>query len=58
MNNTAMILGVSSLLARTCLCMVAIFRAFAHIWTLGLAELWLLPAAGFGLVVFGMWLIE
>ena len=57
MNNTAMILGVLLIIAGTCLWVVAIFRALAHTWTLGFAELWLLPAAGFGLVLLGMWLI-
>lgn len=57
MNNTAFILGIASMIAGTCLWVVAIFRALAHTWSLGLAELCLLPAAGFGLVVLGMWLV-
>jgi hypothetical protein len=36
----------------------AMFRALGRVWSLGLYELWILPAAGVGLILLGRWLIQ
>jgi hypothetical protein len=46
-----MVLGMSCVV-------VAVFRALRGIWTLGLYELWVLPATGLGLILLGRWLMQ
>lgn len=51
-------LGVFLLLLGIALIVVAVFRALGHAWSLGAYELWVLPAAGVGLVLLGRWMIQ
>lgn len=57
MTSVDVILGLSLMLTGTALIFVAIFRALGHRWSLGLYEMWALPAAGIGLVLLGRWAI-
>lgn len=58
MENSALFLGVGLMILGMALVVVAVFRALAHNWSLGLYELWVIPTAGLGLILLGRWLIQ
>ena len=51
-------LGMLLLLLGIAFIVVAVFRALGHVWSLGVYELWVLPAAGVGLILLGRWMIQ
>lgn len=57
MENSALVLGIVLMVVGVALVTVAVFRALGHAWTLGLYEMWVLPAAGIGLILLGRWLV-
>lgn len=57
METGALVLGIVLMLTGVALVTVAVFRALGHAWTLGLYEMWVLPAAGIGLILLGRWLV-
>lgn len=52
-----LVLGTALMLAGVGLVVVAVFRAFARMWTLGSYEVWALPVAGFLLILLGRWVV-
>lgn len=57
METGALVLGIVLMLTGVVLVTVAVFRALGHAWTLGLYEMWVLPAAGIALILLGRWLV-
>jgi hypothetical protein len=57
MDSSGLLLGIALMVLGVVLITVAVFRALNHSWGLGLHEMWVLPAAGIGLILLGRWLL-
>lgn len=52
------VLGIVLMVIGIALVVVAVFRSLGHRWTLGLYELWVIPAAGLAFILLGRWLVR